>query len=112
MFSRVSGVAKIAAWKRFISPRDSWGKPYRLLKALTQRKSISALKGPDGRYAQSAEENAELLLAAKFDGPPLLPADEPQYLGPIGPAPRVTAQEVAQIVKRLNISPACRLSTC
>lgn len=94
--------AKTNAWKRFISPRDAWGKPYRLLKALAQKTGIPALTHANGTVARSLDENAEILLAAKFDGPPIPNHEEVIPRGPIGPSPRVTAQELGEHIRKLN----------
>lgn len=93
--------AKVEAWKRFISPRDAWGKPYRLLKALSQSKRMPALQRPDGSLSASADENVTLLLDAKFVDASL-PEVNLLPQGYEGPAPRITPRAIADIIKTLN----------
>ena len=94
--------AKNEAWKRFISPRDAWGKPYHLLKKLSQNSAIPALRHPDGTIARSLDENAEILLTSKFDGPPIPDHETPVSRCPIGPPPRVTPGDLTDHIRRLN----------
>lgn len=94
--------AKNEAWKQFISSKDAWGRPYHVFKALAQKVSIPALLHPNGTLARSIDENAEILLSSKFDGPAPLQQDTLESHGPIGPAPRVTAPELRYYIRRLN----------
>ena len=99
--------SKLEAWRRFISAKTPWGKPYNVSKALTRgRREIPALRRPDGSRCSSIAENTAHLLSAKFGI-----ADPPQVLlshqSSFGPPPKISAREISAIVKRLNNRKAC-----
>ena len=95
--------AKLAAWRKFISPRRAWGKPYHVLKAISQKSRMPALKHPDGSRSTSIADNVRLLLESKFAADPNYhPQPLPPHQGTFGPPPRVTSEEVAAILRTLD----------
>ena len=101
-YKREIYAAKLEAWRKFVSQRQAWGRPYRVLKNRRERKGVPSLVKPDGTRCSSTAETYNLLLQSKFgpSGTAASPSD--QHPIPCGPAPQVTAAQVANIVRTLD----------
>ena len=94
--------AKMDAWRKFVSPKGAWGKPYHVMKNFQQQKKMPALRKADGTFCASINENLQLLLAEKFPSTPQPSTVDIAPAGPMGPAPEITSADVAAVVKGLN----------
>ena len=100
IYKRLMQDEKVKAFRRFISSKTPWGKPYKVFKYLSQRRDTPSLRRPDGSRCKNLTENAELLLQSKFpevddDWPRSCPVAE-------GPPDEVSAEKIGAIIRKLN----------
>ncbi|CAK9186447.1 unnamed protein product [Ilex paraguariensis] len=86
--------AKVEAWRTFVSKKSAWGKPYRVLKNKRANKGVPMLTKPDGSRCVSPQESHQSLLESKFGTDTCMRPDINHPL-PEGPAPSVTAEQLA-----------------
>ena len=96
--------AKQEAWRVFITQERAWGKPYRVLcKKKSSTKGFPLIRRPDGSLCGTAEEAYAYLLSTKFPSTPSLHWAF-SYAHPLhaGPPNRVTAEQLATVIKTLD----------
>ena len=95
--------AKTTAWRELITRDTAWGKPYRVLRKVRSRQTFPPLLKPDGTRCTTPEEAYSLLLQDKFSATPSLHWNF-QYQFPLaeGPAPRVSARWLGNVIRALD----------